>query len=288
MNKELVSFGKENHLIGVLTEPKKENIYTVGFPIIILLNAGIISRVGPNGIYSQLAKNFAEHGFTTLRFDFSGMGDSIISKDDYSFNEYQIKECIEAIDFLQERNNTNSFILMGLCSGADICFKTALVDQRIVAIVPVNGYFFEDEELLSMYQIARKLNYSRYYQQNLFSYKRWIKIMTGKSNIFKNITKALNSKSSHKVVRSNHPLISNFQSLLDRKIKIYMIYSIGSTSYDLHLLALSDYVKSQVKNKRIDFSIVEKTDHLFTLLWSQQDLSDKLTSWINSKYKKII
>src|SRR5262249_27402146 len=45
-------------------------------PMVLFLNAGAVHRVGPNRMYVDLARSWAEHGLTSLRLDLSGLGDS--------------------------------------------------------------------------------------------------------------------------------------------------------------------------------------------------------------------
>ena len=42
----------------------------------VILAAGVKARIGPHGVYPQLARMFVEQGFSVVRFDFWGLGDS--------------------------------------------------------------------------------------------------------------------------------------------------------------------------------------------------------------------
>lgn len=45
-------------------------------PMVVILNSGIIHRVGAHRVYVPLSRALAAAGFPVLRFDLSGIGDS--------------------------------------------------------------------------------------------------------------------------------------------------------------------------------------------------------------------
>ena len=50
-------------------------------PTMVILSSGILHRPGASRLYVQIARALAEDGFTSLRFDFSGIGDSAVRRD---------------------------------------------------------------------------------------------------------------------------------------------------------------------------------------------------------------
>ena len=81
MKEEAVVFGATSSLVGVVTDPVVGARDKEDLPAIILLNAGIAHRVAPHRLYVNMARRFADMGFTVLRFDFSGVGDSPLRQD---------------------------------------------------------------------------------------------------------------------------------------------------------------------------------------------------------------
>ena len=71
MTEHVVQFGERRRLVGTLTEASGPR--DGGF---VLLNAGVISRVGPQRLNVTLARAIARIGFTAFRFDLSGLGAS--------------------------------------------------------------------------------------------------------------------------------------------------------------------------------------------------------------------
>ena len=67
-------FGRSQHLVGVLSTPTV--VSAAAPPGIVLVNSGIIHRIGANRVYVRLARALAVCGSASLRFDLSGIGDS--------------------------------------------------------------------------------------------------------------------------------------------------------------------------------------------------------------------
>ena len=69
----VVAFGKRQSLVGVLSRPTRP---VPDAPAIVILNTGIVHRVGHHRMYVLIARQLAAAGHPVLRFDFSGIGDS--------------------------------------------------------------------------------------------------------------------------------------------------------------------------------------------------------------------
>jgi len=132
-------FGESAQLVGILTEPEPHGRHPDA-PVTVFLNSGIIHRVGASRLYVQMARRLAEEGFTSLRFDFSGIGDSEARRDSLPFRESAVVETRESMDYLERVAGARSFHLMGLCSGADMAFAVAQVDPRVVGLGQLDPY----------------------------------------------------------------------------------------------------------------------------------------------------
>lgn len=139
MIERALRFGESAPLVGILTEPEPSERQPDA-PATIFLNSGIIHRVGASRLYVQMARRLAEEGFTSLRFDFSGIGDSEARRDSLPFEESAVAETRAAMDYLERVVGARSFHLMGLCSGADMAFAVAQVDHRVVGLGQLDPY----------------------------------------------------------------------------------------------------------------------------------------------------
>lgn len=134
-----VKFGRSASLVGVVTEPPAP---ATGQPAVLLLNSGVLHRVGSCRLHVRIARELAPAGFTVLRFDYSGIGDSEPRRDQLSFEESAPLETQEAMDYLAATKGAREFVLIGLCSGADMAHHVAARDPRVVGMVLLDAWAF--------------------------------------------------------------------------------------------------------------------------------------------------
>jgi dienelactone hydrolase len=130
VNEHILTFGPGSRLVGTLTRPSGVARDTA----ILLLNAGVVPRMGPHRINVKLARKLAELGFTVLRLDLSGLGDSGASDEGLSFDKQAVADLQAAMDHLQRVAQVRSFALAGICSGAHHGLAAALQDDRLAAL----------------------------------------------------------------------------------------------------------------------------------------------------------
>src|SRR5690606_23743533 len=75
MRESAVLFGPTRSLVGVVTEPAAGSARPDA-PAVLILNSGLVHRVGPKRLHVRLARRLAGLGFTCMRIDLSGIGDS--------------------------------------------------------------------------------------------------------------------------------------------------------------------------------------------------------------------
>ena len=67
MREHAFLFGETKSLLGITTEPAA-GAGDSSHPAVVLLNAGLVHRIGPNRLYVNTARRLADAGFTVLRF----------------------------------------------------------------------------------------------------------------------------------------------------------------------------------------------------------------------------
>lgn len=132
-----VTFG-EGRLVGVLNQPTS----TATRPCLLILNAGLVYRVGPGRLSVDLARWATELGFCSFRFDWSGLGDSAPRIPPLDAVESAVADAADAMDHLTDQFGLRSFVLVGLCSGAVFGHHVAATDPRVVGAVLLDGYVF--------------------------------------------------------------------------------------------------------------------------------------------------
>ncbi len=130
-------FGPDEQLVGIVSQPAAAAATSV-----VILNAGVLHRVGPHRLHVVLARRLAERGFPTLRLDLGGIGDSIPSSHAATFRESAVADTRMAMSGLA----TPRCVLFGVCAGADNALATAQVDDRVAGIVLVDPYVYPSRQ----------------------------------------------------------------------------------------------------------------------------------------------
>ena len=99
MDETTENFGNQNHLCGTLCTPK-EISFKLGTPCIVMLNSGLVYQAGPNRLHVDLAREIAELGFYSFRFDLSGIGDSGRSRNNITYEEQIHVDIGDALAFI--------------------------------------------------------------------------------------------------------------------------------------------------------------------------------------------
>ena len=113
-----------------------------GGPAVIMLNSGILHHIGACRLHVKLARTLAPVGYTVMRFDHSGIGDSDARRETLPFEKSAVLDVQEAMDYLTATRGAREFVLMGLCSGADMSFKVAGADVRVVGMMQLDAWAY--------------------------------------------------------------------------------------------------------------------------------------------------
>lgn len=274
MTEEAVQFGSVRSLAGVVSSTPRGNEYKPG---VILLNPGIVHRVGPGRIYVKIARALAAQGFTVLRFDFSGIGDSSVRLDNLPFEESSIDEACAAMSFLQTTRDVDRFILLGGCSGAAVSLDTARSDRRVIGAILINYPVQADDEEQTIYR-----NDGHYYWNfALLSLTSWRKLVTGQSN-YRKIAQALAHGFKSKFMDPNKPSASDlrFRAMLreaaDRGVQLTFICSKGDPRLrDLHEAGGGELRQLCLCGKAA-CDVIPRSDHTFSSLSDHARLIDAI------------
>ena len=138
MNERAITFGAAESLAGVLTETHAD----AQRPHVLILNAGVVHHVGPGRLSVEIAQQLADAGVSSIRFDFSGIGDSAPRVPALDPIACGIADARDAMDYLGAHYGVRRFILLGLCSGARHAHYVATADERVVGAVLLDGYSY--------------------------------------------------------------------------------------------------------------------------------------------------
>ena len=286
MNESIVEIGPDGRT-GIITEPVKLNR---DFPLILFLNAGIISNTGPNRLYLHLSRGFAQNGFASLRFDLADLGHLNVDHE-LTYEENHVNDILNIISVIEKNTGYNKFILLGLCSGGNLSIITASRDERIVGVIPINANLVPLEHNRSIINLARQKVKINYYKKNLFNLTRWLKIVSGESDFFREFPKLLKTRKNIKknnTEKKPEPYHKNSFDDLIRLMKsrlCLMIFTKGDIFLEIYKIAMKKPLKKIFRDygANTDVIILGNVDHTFTLQWSQNMLCDKICNYLRNK-----
>jgi hypothetical protein len=138
MRERALLMGEGQNLVGVLCEPEPAK-KLASAPAVLLWNVGIHHRVGPYRIFTDLARKLAAEGFTSLRFDVAGQGDSAPRRGVVEGNAH-VADVKEAMAFLEKKLGFKAFVPAAFCSGVDACHALVLAEPRVTGVIYIEPY----------------------------------------------------------------------------------------------------------------------------------------------------
>ncbi len=274
MIERVFNFGTNNELSGILTIAESEQ-QKRGAPSILFLNAGFLHKTGFNRFNTELARQLSVCGYSSLRFDLHGLGDSAACPPSIEYEKQVIVDIQQAIDEVTARSGTQNCIMIGLCSGADFAHVVAMIDRRISGVVLLDGYAYRTFGY-----------YIRDYGPGIINPYRSIRFVVNRT--WKRFFSAPWQRSVIRVndvyTRSFPPkkqIIKELQELIDRGVKLFFIYSGGIPLYYNYADQFFDMFRS-VKFKGMVFHrYFKEADHTYTIVSVRQKLKSAIREWIS-------
>ena len=289
VSEEVVSFGEATSLVGILTCPS-ESQSTVRSPAVILVNVGIMHRVGPNRLYVKVARRLARLGFPVLRFDLSGLGDSPARKDHVPAPQSRVGETQEAMSQVSMSTGVQDFVLTGICSGANLSYEVACCDDRVVGAALINPRYHLHDPGGKIDSYLRHRAFIRHYLRmaffSSFSAKIWSSIVTGQLRR-QSATRALRGFApsgllcrSRVTAAAANQAEAELRALARRGVRILHIYSEGDEGLDYFRTVLGVRTGGLEAGGLLDIEVIPGINHTFALLASQEHVLNSVSRWV--------
>jgi len=278
------------NLIGISTSPKADASSNQSI-IAILLNAGYLHHVGPNRLNTTLARSLAASGVTSMRLDFSGLGDSGANHDIHDNAELVIHDAKTVMDYCEAHFGANQFVLFGLCSGALDSIHIAQNDERVVGFVAVDGLGFRTWKFYIYHFCIHML-------PRLFQLKHLRRgfsrgLGRGAQIVRKPLFRL--SKSTHALAddgsltnKSRHEISHLLQNMSDQNRKMRFIFTGGASHFYNYANQFADMFDSLIKRdgaaKHVSWKYFPQADHLFMLQSHRDAFLDDVEKWILDEF----
>jgi pimeloyl-ACP methyl ester carboxylesterase len=269
---KIFTFGPGNGLVGIVTEPDPARA-SADRPAVLIWNVGINHRVGPFRISVDLARRLAQQGFTVLRFDISGMGDSEVRKDTLNEFERAALDVREAMDALQSRRGINRFVLVGFCSSVDAAHVVAVEDERVAGVAYLEAY------------VWRTGGYYLRYPLRLLSTARWHRLLALRFPNFFGMPEL--RESQEQVYVRDRPSVAKFRrdvrELVFRGVKLLFVY-VGGDNPFTHRGQFFEMVGGNDLEGKVQVEFYKDADHTFYLLRDRARLLDQVCTWARTSF----
>lgn len=276
IRERVVEIGRPS-LSGVLTPTETESDLAL-----VLLNSGLLHRVGASRLNVTLARDAVQQGIDALRFDFSGIGESPPRRGGKGVKDRSVGEVQEVLDFLTTTRGTRGFILAGLCSGAEIAFETAVMDPRVVAVLQLDPLPPRTARA-TLHRIAPKL----------FRAESWKNVVTGKTYLGAWVRDG-DAREAETTPGLERDLLPENATLDETEKGLGTLMSRGVRLYNVYTGAMELYTyKDQFREAypRVDFGdrlqvdFLPEADHEFTNVADQEYIVRTAREWL-SKVKQ--
>jgi exosortase A-associated hydrolase 1 len=250
---------EEDRLIGIFTIPPRPT--STGVVIIV---GGPQYRAGSHRQFTLLARQLAEHGIPSLRFDYRGMGDSEGTPRTFENVDDDVRAAVDA--FFIRVPCLERVALWGLCDGASAAMYYSGTDRRISHLVLLNPWVHSETG-------AARARLKHYYLARLTSGSFWRSLLSGKVKIKTSIGElAAASK-----VGAQHPGVARAQSgpsYIDRMLQglrrfdgrvLFVLSGNDLVSQEFRALVAGDRAwKAACTSPRVKTEMVADANHTFS------------------------
>jgi hypothetical protein len=232
---------------------------------------------------TALARSLADVGFPSLRMDLSGLGDSMSRPTAANDSELVSEDLDIAMDFMQNSFGLKKFVLVGLCSGANDTARIAIVDERIVGLVNIDGIGYRTKRfyinhifLHLLRRVAQPSRWHRLYLRYRDSTERRKTGEEGQRSILMNTVAytdwTLKEAGSH------------FEKLAQRGVKLHFIYTGGVSGFYNYRQQFWDIFKDYDFKSMATSSYFPATDHLNMLEHHRLEVHKNIVDWVERSF----
>lgn len=282
MNETIARFGGEQALVGILSRPQGA---AASGPAFLILNAGLVHRVGPKRLYTQLARRLAGEGFAALRFDVSGLGDSEVRRDGLPYHRSRFSEAREAMEHLQAELGVREFVLLGLCSGADHALRMACLDPRVTGVVMLNGYKYMGLPFYLYFCRTRLLRFGRGWSFGRGIRPLWDRLSERLAATFPGRDERGVAQRFVMHIPPRQEAESKLTSLVERGVRLLFVHC-GNYGGFYRTRGSAGKFPAAGRDGHVRVECLPESNHTFGLLSHQAKLLDAVCDWARATWPR--
>lgn len=268
MKERAVRFGREQHLVGVVGFPATSRPRTcVG---VIVLNAGLVHRIGPFRLHVDMTRQLNLSGYPTLRFDLSTLGDSSGTNEAQSRKQKTTADVTDAMALLGETCGCTQYVLAGLCSGAASAHIVACVEKDVAGAIFLDGYIYRTAGFML-----------RRYLPKIFNISRWRRFLSRRQRSGEPVADEANFGVEYP---PRLQVRSELSGMLDRGMKLYFLYTGGLSEHFNHPRQFRECFGRLSAHPNVSLSFFEQADHTYILTGDRLQLLHAVDNWLQKNF----
>jgi len=282
MKERVVTFGDQNNLVGILTEPD-ESSRNDKLPCVLILNSGMLHHVGPFRLHVVTARHLATKGFTVFRIDVGGIGDSLSQRGAQYDSDRVISDIRMAMDVVNQNKGISEYVLMGLCTGAANAHKVSVVDERVSGGVFLDGYVYTTWRFYINRYLPAILDPERGKSWLL----RLLRRMSGVRYEAETETDADSEPSEDFgwwTLPPRNEVQKDLVNLVDRNVNLLYVYSGGQMDFYNYQKQFEHAFAAIDFKDRLKVIFNNEADHTYSIGLDRDRLLGQITDWLNDCY----
>lgn len=262
----------ETVIRGILHVPDRPQ--RQGGTVVVFLHGWSGCRLGPHRMFVKTARELADAGYPCLRFDFRGRGESEGGTDRATIDT-MVTDTHRAVAFIADRAQTDSVVLLGICSGGKVAVAAAAAEPRITGLA-----LWSAEPLGPLkdphVKTGKSLSALKTYAAKAMQLDTWRRLLTGRVNVSLVKKAVLDHETTDRDEQARETaLLEPFRSFAGRTCFIY-----GSRD-PVTATAAHNYA-AFCRNHGIphEFHDIRDANHSFYALTWEREVIDLTRAWL--------
>lgn len=148
---------------------------------VVIVVGGPQYRAGSHRQFTLLARQLAQNGIASFRFDYRGMGDSEGDRRNFEVVDDDIRAAIDA--FLEQVPSVSTVVIWGLCDAASAALFYGHTDSRVDGLILLNPWVHSEQG------VARVM-IKNYYLNRILQRSFWASLFSGNVNLIASLRSA--------------------------------------------------------------------------------------------------
>lgn len=242
---------------------------------VIFLTGGAQTRIGAHRQFVQLARELAQQGHASLRFDWPGLGDATGAPESFEALHPEVGTAIDTL--CRHVPSVQRVVLLGLCDGASVALLSvqAKPDPRVQGLCLVNPW------VRSQASLART-QVRHHYLQRLRSPAFWRQVLQGRHGLqaLKGLARALTSSARPEpILGFQARMLAGWQGFEGRTLVVVGANDMTGLEFASLCQGAGPW-RICAHRPSTEWHTIEHADHTFSAPDTHRNLVLALTRWL--------